>query len=39
MRWSGKATLRNLETGKEISVKTEEIISEIKKIMKNYKNF
>ena len=28
---SGKATLRNLETGKEISVKTEEIISEIKK--------
>ena len=30
---SGKATLRNLETGKEISVKTEEIISEIKKII------
>ena len=30
---SGKATLKNLETGNESSVKIEDIVSEIKKII------
>ena len=37
---SGKATLKNLETGNESSVKIEDLVNEIKKIIwTDYKNF
>ena len=37
---SGKATLKNLGTGNEISVKLEDLVDEIKKIIwKNYQDF